>query len=226
MNDKTWYNIIGDNMKNRENLEQYLTYQKSEKNLERIFYMLSILLEEIHKKGYRVEQLNSKTIIFEEEMPVFTTLVKNNSLKDDENIETLSKIMIGAFLTLQSGFSDYTKLPISYLRENYQDFEEAIRSQYFNKAYFKNVIINKEYEYYHKFIEKEKNNQTNGMSNENQKALQKSKVLQNGVGKLYTYEDNNDQMSAFINVIFYPTLLLVFTIVAVVSYNLYLFFQR
>lgn len=226
MSDKTWYNKIGDNMKNRENLEQYLTYQKSEENLEKIFYILSILLEQIHKKGYQVEQLNAKTITIENGIPSFTILYKNKFLEKNRNIEDLSKIMIGAFLTLQSGFSDYTRLPVSYLRENYNVFEKAIESKYFNKAYFKNIIVNGEYEYYHKFIEKSKNDISNEMSKENQKTLQKSKVLPNNVGKLYTFEENNDRMSAFINVIFYPTLLLVFTIVLVISYNLYLFLQK
>ena len=215
-------------MENGERLRDYLSYEIKEEQLSSLFYALSFMLENLHQKGYEVTELNSDTIQIENQIPTFTQIARIDIQKNlkEENILDLTKLMLGSYITISVGFSDYTKLSLSFLQENFNEMENIVPSS-IDKMYFREVIVNGKREYYHHFYERKAVElEPLGNSSSHSNARTKSKVLPNGVGKMYMLsDDSQDKMGAFINVIFYPTLLLVLTIVLVISYHLYLFLE-
>lgn len=215
-------------MKDSETLQEYLYYQKDEEQLTNLFYILSYYLEQLHQRDFEVLSLNSNTILIKNNFPIFSSITRKTIGQNipERNILALAQLMLGAYLTIQIGFDDYTKFPVEYIIQNYDKIENAIQNEHFENDYFKDIFINGKREYYHRYLEQKQNQASEfGSANGNVRSYQKSKALPNGIGKMYVIETKEDKMSAFINVIFYPTLLLVVTIVLVISYHIYLFLQ-
>ena len=206
--------IMVNNMEEKETLRQYLTYNKDENEIDKIFMDLDRQLKHLHKKGYYVSELNSDTILLEKNkvdtssdhsLFSFASIAKSRNKEVDfsDNITDLSKLAIGAFLSFGNGFSDYSQLDTNYLKKYFNEIAVYIP----NNEYFANVILNDDTSsYYSDYV----NNQIG--SNSKGKAVQKMKATE--YGKMYTRDDE----AAFVQIVFYPVIIIsIITVIAVLS---------
>ena len=200
-------------MGNKETLRQYLTYNKETNEIEQIFYNLDNQLKYLHSQGYYVGKLNSDTILLEtnrnslqngQTLFMFSTIAKSKNIDKDisNNIIELSKLAIGAFISRENGFSDYSGLDASYLRKYFDEMAFYIP----NSEYYRNVIIDNDTTmYYSDFVNSKI---SEGKNNSRQM------IKSNNYGKMYV----QDEEAAFIKIIFYPILIItVITFIAIFS---------
>ncbi len=200
-------------MKGKETLRQYLTYNKDINEIDQIFRNLDSQLKYLHAHGYYVNELNSDTILLEKNkidsssnysVFMFSTIAKSQNSKVDfpNNILSLSKLAIGAFLSFDNGFTDYSQLDTDYIKKYFKEIAIYIP----NNEYFANVILNGDTSRYY-------SDYTNQVgSNSKGKAVQKAKATE--YGKMYS----NDDEAAFVQIVFYPVIIIsIITIIAVLS---------
>lgn len=197
-------------MEKKETLRQYLTYNKDANEMEQIFYNLDSQLKYLHSNGFYVKDLNSDTIFLEENKNyshngqsvfMFSSIAKSSNIDKDitSNIKNLSKLAIGAFISIDNGFCDYTNLDNNYIKKYFDEMSYYIpNSEYFRSIVTENDVIM----YYSDFIS-QKN--SGGKGN----AVQKVKA--NSYGKMYV----NDEEAAFVQIVLYPVLIV--TVVAIVA---------
>lgn len=197
-------------MEKKETLRQYLTYNKDTNEMEQIFYNLDSQLKYLHSNGFYVRDLNSDTIFLEENKNyshngqsvfMFSSIAKSSNIDKDitSNIKNLSKLAIGAFISIDNGFCDYTNLDNNYIKKYFDEMSYYIpNSEYFRSIVTENDVIM----YYSDFIS-QKN--SGGKGN----AVQKVKA--NSYGKMYV----NDEEAAFVQIVLYPVLIV--TVVAIVA---------
>lgn len=193
-----------------ENLGQYFTYNNEPEHIRDSFILLDNQLKIIHSKGYSVD-INSSSIVYENGLG-FTRF--NPGLTEQQrraNIEDLAKLAIGTYFSLPTGtFSDYTHLPIDYIRENFDFFETSIQKSMPNDTYYREVLVDGKISYYNDYLSKLKTS-PQGKSNENSRVLNYSTPQ----GRAMSQKDE----SAFIDLAFYPILL---TITIIISYMIYI----
>ena len=200
-------------MENKETLRQYLTYNRDTSEIEQIFYNLDSQLKYLHSNGFYVKDLNSDTIFLEENknyshngQPVFmfSAIAKSKKMDEDisNNIKDLSKLAIGAFISINNGFCDYTNLDNNYIKKYFDEMSFYIP----NAEYFRDVMEeNGTMMYYSDFVTQKA---SGGKGNATQM------VKTNSYGKMYV----NDQEAAFVQIVLYPVLIVtVIAIVAIVS---------
>lgn len=200
-------------MENKETLRQYLTYNKNADEIEQIFYNLDNQLKYLHNKGIYVNELNSDTIFLEKNKNdsnnnqavfIFSSLAKSKNIGNDasDNIVKFSKLAIGAFISIDNGFCDYTNLNDNYIKKYFDEMSYYIP----NAEYFRDVVINNDTTlYYSDFIN---NKKTGGKGNSNQM------IKSTAYGKMYVKDDE----SAFVQIVLYPVLIVtIISIVAILS---------
>lgn len=198
------------NMGNKETLRQYLTYNKQINEIAQIFYNLDSQLKYLHSKGYCVGELNSDSILLEtnknsspnnQSLFIFSSIVRVQNAEQDfsRNIIDLSKLAVGAFISIENGFCDYTNLDSSYIRKYFDEMAIYVP----NADYFRNVIIDNDTTmYYSDFV-----NPKNSIGKSNSRQMVKS----NNYGKMYV----PDEEAAFVKIVIYPVLII--TIIAVIA---------
>lgn len=199
-------------MEKRETLRQYLTYNKDTSNIEKIFIDLDNQLKYIHSQGFCVSELNSDSIIMEESynssymgLPKFSfsSISRFGDVAKDvsNNITDLSKLAIGAYISVENGFCDYSQLSTNYIKQYFNEILFYLP----NASYFKGVMIDNDISYYNDYIQ---------MNSGNSKSDSRQKSYTNAYGKMYTPDDD----AAFIQLVFYPVIIIsVITVIAVLS---------
>lgn len=200
-------------MEKKETLRQYLTYNRDTNEIAQIFYNLDNQLKYLHRKGIYVNELNSDTIFLEENKNnsndnqavfMFSTLAKSKNIEKDisNNVVDFSKLAIGAFISIDNGFCDYTNLDNNYIKKYFDEMACYIP----DAEYFRDVVINNDTTvYYSDFIN---NKNMGGKGN----AVQM--IKSNAYGKMYV----NDDESAFVQIVLYPVLIVtIISIVAILS---------
>ncbi len=203
------YNKIGDNMDNitnsNETLRQYLTYNKDPEIIENIFYNLDLQMQYLHGQGYYVNELNSDAIIFRSNNSfVFASINKGRDISKErhDNIVDFAKLFMGAYISIENGFCDYSCLDTNYIKKNFDSIKWLIP----NSEYFEDVIVNDDTSmYYNTYI-----NKLSGNSKGNSRQMVKATVQ----GKLYSYDED----SAFVKIIFYPVMLVSFIVIILLLY--------
>lgn len=198
----------------KESLRQYLSYNKDMEEINRIFVNLDNQMKYLHQKGYCIGELNSDSIVLEqskydtdsnESVFMFSSIVKSLNPTQDylSNIVDLTKLAMGAFLSSENGFCDYSQLSTDYIKKYFSE----IRNYLPNKEYFEQVITNDNtLNYYSDYVAKKEEGRTRSNS------IQKTKATQ--YGKMYT----NDEEAAFIQLVFYPVIIIsIITVIAVFS---------
>lgn len=200
-------------MGNRETLRQYLTYNKETSKIDNIFYNLSAQLQYLHSAGYCVGELNSDTILLEvskdasfrdEPNFMFGSIVRTNNPEKDfsKNVKDLSKLAIGAFISVENGFCDYSTFDDAYISKYYEEMAFYLP----NPEYFQSVIVDNDTSvYYNDFI-----NQKSSGGKGNSRQMVKS----NSYGKMYV----PDEEAAFAKIVIYPVLIIsVIMVIAILS---------
>jgi hypothetical protein len=199
-----------------ETLHNYFIYNKDYPRMNSIFKDLSSKLEAIHDKNMIVSNLTSNGIIHDDnDSFFFETVVPSNNFEEDKkrNILDFSKLILGAFLSLEIGFRDFSKIDDSWVKDNCEEICDSIKSEEFESDYFKKVISNGKEEYYHDYLNnKRQNEELSGKGN----VQSHKKVLANAASQFYmdmykdeneTQVDNNEKKSASLSTIFFPILL-------------------
>lgn len=208
-------------------LKDYLSATRDSSIIEPTMQDLSEQLQRIHNSTpeYRIDHMNISNIGYDSEQARFCFCsfkpMKDKEQEVGEDKERFAKIFLGAFLSVETGsVSDYTVLSSKDIRENIEQIVSVLEYQGKPTDYFKQVFINRDLsEYYHEH----KNRMELGEGrNKSGHAYQKS--LPGISGETVTTE--NEKQAAFINAIFYPTILLVMTIVLSILYKCFEFINR
>ena len=197
-----------------QTLYDYFCYNDDYYEAERIFLNLSKRLKEIHSNNMIVSNLSSKSIVFDENVDfVSQQEAYNFEVQKRENIIDFAKLMLGAFLSLSTGFRDFSNVSTEWFSENIDDICSSITIDDFPGEYFTNLFSGGNNEYFSDYlVQKEQKESLQGKSNVNSY----KKVLSNSASSFYApsydeSENNNmfdsSQKSALINKLFYPILL-------------------
>lgn len=197
-----------------ESLFDYFSYNK-DCDIDDIYYRLFEQLKVLHSKGLYVNSLDSYHIYHDvNDNLVYTDIVDN---KDEinginSNILSLSKMMIGTYLSIGTGFQDYSFANNSWFMQNIDSISEVVPldniKDYLNKVFASQTL------YYSDVV-----NEIN-TSNTRQNRNNKVKTLRNG-NIDYLEVDSNDEKSAFayVNLLFYPVILFCLSIIVYVCIN-------
>ncbi len=158
------------------------------------------------------------------------------------NTKQMIILQIGALLTSAPGipYEDYTDSLSSKYNIIVQNFDQVASiingmTPEGTPEYFKEVLINDNILYYDEFMQQHREKQSNDASQNigqgQSKAPVKSYATAAGKATMPSGHQQNSNtsstsMSAFINVIFYPTLLFLITLIFIVIYNCYLFLNK
>lgn len=200
-----------------ETLKQYLSYNK-DCDLSDIFYQLSRKMKVIHQNGMYVPVINSEHIVFDNDFSFDNIKLSLDFISDKkDNIQSLAKVFIGAFLSLGTEFYDLSQVNNNWLLEHLDEISSTITADSYPKDYFEAVLLNGKDNYYCDYLEKLKN------SSELNNSLAYKKVLSNAGSKYYQDQSEIDTSAiekkvAFINYLFYPVLILSIFIVCFVIY--------
>lgn len=190
-----------------ETLRQYLTYNKDSDLIDDIFLKLDNQMKYLHGKGYFVSELNSDTILLDESYDepafVFSAISKSSNKEQDfkKNIVDLSKLAIGAFISSENGFCDYTKMSDNYIKRYFNEISYYLP----HPNYFESVLVEGRAGYYSDYVR---------IQGENSKRNSMVKTKTNEYGKLYA----SNEEAAFIKIVFYPVVIIcIITVIAVLS---------
>lgn len=194
-----------------ESIGQYFVYNSEPEQVRDTFIALDNQLKLIHEKGYSVD-INSSSIVYENGFG-FTRYYKDlTEEKRRKNIEDLAKLALGTYFSLPTGtFSDYTHLPIDYIRNNFEFMESNILKSSENDDYYREVLMNGNICYYNDYLKHLKMNNPQGKANQSSRVLSYSTPQGRAMA-------NKDE-AAFINIAFYP---ITITLFIIISYMIYI----
>lgn len=206
-----------------ETMRDYFSYNRDYNNLPDIFNSLYKKLNIIHDNGMCVPRISSDNIFYDEDFSFDNMVLADNiELRKRENIIDLSKLFLGTYLSLSTGFKDFSFVDTEWFSNNLDSINSSITSDNFYPEYFSSVFFEGKNNYYHDFLENvRRKEELNSMSNNKTY----KKILSNAASGVYSgYYDEQEQIiekkpSAYINTLLYPTLILCGTIVSFVIYT-------
>ena len=203
------YNIIGDDM---ETIKSYFSYNDDYSKISKIYYNLSLSLKDIHNDGKVVSNLSSDTSLVGDKYG-YSTVDDPVSYEAEKrkNVVSFSKMMLGTYLSLSTGFTDFSQVPDDFFFNNIEEICDSITADNFYPEYFYGVFKEGKNEYFCDFIERKKQEQAlNGRSNVNSY----KKVLSNAASSLYYDQseeefdvDDPNKKQALVHTLFYPMLI-------------------
>lgn len=207
-----------------ETMNQYFSYNKDYSQLPAIFGGLYRKLRIIHDNGMYVSSINSSSIIHDSDFSFSSmSLADNFELRKRENIVDLTKLFLGTYLSLSTEFRDFSSVDTEWFSNNINDINSVITSDDFYPEYFSSVLLEGQNTYYDEFIDKKRQNDSLNSMN-NKKGYKK--LLSNSGSKLYQDQSEVleeeipvERKSAYINFLFYPTLIVCSMIVCFVVYT-------
>lgn len=195
-------------------------------DLSKIFYKLYGDLEIIHDNGMCVPELDSEHILHNDGKFSFGEMVSSYNRENiRNNIVSLTKLFLGAFISIPTGFRDFSSVPMEWFLENMPSISGSITDDSFDFLYFDNVLINGQNVYYNSYVDNLKRLDDMGsMSN----VRGYKKVLSNAASKFYEEQgvendnsnENEARKSAFIYFLFYPVLFLSLAFIGFAIYTL------
>ena len=116
-----------------ETLKQYLSYNK-DCDLSDIFYQLSRKMKVIHQNGMYVPVINSEHIVFDNDFSFDNIELSLDFISDKkDNIQSLAKVFIGAFLSLGTEFYDLSQVNNNWLLEHLDEISSTITADSYAK---------------------------------------------------------------------------------------------
>lgn len=200
--------IIGDTM---ETLKDYFSYEVDSSNVDRIIEDLSRQLKMIHERGAVIRPLSCDSIVYDNKF-YFDSLNKPVDFNSEkkENILTLSKIMIGAYMSVGAGFRDLSCVDSKWFAENIEDICSSVGISEYNKEYLMSIFLSNSNLYYCDFLDNHRQKERLQGSGNIQTY---TKVLRTAASELYQDQSllppesiSEEKKNASINIIFYPLL--------------------
>lgn len=206
-----------------ETLNQYFSYNHDYSELSRIFSMLYSNLRVIHDNGMYVPNISADNILYDGKFSFDSmSLFYNADLNKRENIVSLTKLFLGTYLSLSTGFRDFSSVNIEWFSNNMESIKSIVSDEDFSPDYFSSVLFDGQNVYYDEFLKKKaQNSDLNSRSSKRGYA----KVLANAGSRFYEdqteeIEENPfDRKTAYINFIFYPVLAFCSLLVIFVFYS-------
>ena len=213
-------------------LGEYFSYNNDISSVSNVFENLSRHMKEIHNQNMIVPNLSSKTISCDNGFHFISTEESYNfEAQKRENMVSFAKLFIGTYLSLGTGFKDFSFVDDEWFTNNLGDITSTITAEDFYPEYFENLFVNGYNEYYSDFMDRKRQDSAlNNRSNVNGY----SKVLRTAASSLYSDEEEvpegqlKDEQypknAASINQLFYPliiggTLLITLLILMIVKLN-------
>ena len=194
-------------------LKDYFSYELDSEELSSVFEDLSRQLKIIHSNNMVVPDLTSNEIIFNQKLS-FKTIEPSNNFEAEKrnNIIAFAKIIIGSYLSIGTGFIDFSLVDNSWFIENFDTIFSTVHEENFDEEYFRSVFLEGKNYYYSDYLDRKKQSEAlQGKSN----IQGYRKVLRNAGSSLYEemsgeYEDNEDEIkekNANLKVLFNPMLI-------------------
>ena len=141
-----------------ETIREHLTEEKADLDeLPKKFEELSKTLEYINSKGAVVYPLNSDTTGYDS--PEFSRLKRPMNFEEERkgNIVSLGKLMVGCFVSNETGFKDFSNVDSEWFKNN----ENGIFDCFHVKPLFENDVnsersLSEEIAYYHVYLKRKR----------------------------------------------------------------------
>lgn len=206
-----------------ETMNQYFSYN-SDCDVASIFYKLYQDMKIIHSNGMFIPVIDSNHIVYDGEFSFGSMILSNNiDLDRRENILSLTKLFLGTYLSIPSGFRDFSFVDTEWFSQNMNDINSIIISEGYFPDYFNSVLLNGEDSYYNDFVDNQRRAQSLG---DTSNVIGYKKVLNNAASKFYQdqadiSDDNSivEKKTAFINYLFYPSIFLSLLLIGFVFYT-------
>lgn len=171
-----------------ETLKDYFSYENDIDEVSGIFENLSRQLKIIHSKDMYVPNLSSKEIIVDDDVS-FENMTFSENIEADKrkNILSLAKIMIGTYLSINTGFKDFSSVDDKWFLDNLDSIFETINVENFDKDYFSSIFLEGNNTYYSEYLDRKRQGEVlQGTSN----VQGYRKVLRNAGSSLYQEMDD------------------------------------
>lgn len=193
-----------------ETLNDFFLYENDLDSVSEIYEELSRQLKIIHSNNMIVNNINSKSITYDDNLN-FEDISSPSNFEADKrnNIISLAKMMIGTYLSLGTGFKDFSSVDDSWFTDNLDNIFETIVIKDFDKEYFESIFVDGNNYYYSDYLDRKRQSESL-QGNSNIQAYKK--VLRNAGSSLYEEmeeqeEITNSKNSANIHVSFNPLLI-------------------
>ena len=192
-------------------LKDYFSYNDDYSEITGIYDQLSRQMKDVHNSGQVISNFSSDSIEFNDGISFYNVSDPvNYELEKRKNIVSCTKMMLGTYLSLSTGFNDFSNVPDDFFTNNLDDICDSITSDNFYPEYYHEVLLEGKNEYYCDFLaRKRQERELNGNRNVNSY----KKVLSNAASSLYydVTEDVEgptfDQKQANVHSVFYPVLI-------------------
>ena len=201
-----------------ERLSEFLSYNK-ECDIASIYYGLFKKLEEIHKNGMYVQVLDANNICHDNDLNFYFLNIAKNY--DGEayiygNVLSLTKMMVGTYLSIFNQFMDFSSVDNRWFIQNVNNINDLISDSNYIPTVLTSVLEGKILYY---SLEVDKINQNNGNN------LGMSKVLRNGNIKYFEDETSTNRDNAYLDILFYPTIIFCLSVIIFVFITCFYFFK-
>lgn len=172
-----------------ETLKDSMQYEHDFDDIPELYEKLFRELKVIHSNNMVVPEINSEEIIFGKSM-MFKSIKKpsNFEVEKRNNILSLSKLMIGSYLSLGTGFKDFSSVDNEWFKDNIDNIFSTMNYEDFDKEYFEVVFLEGKNYYYSDYLDRKRQGETL-QGNRNVQGYKK--VLRTAGSNLY--EDLSDE---------------------------------
>lgn len=194
-----------------ETLKEHFSYERDFDELPELFENLSRQLRIIHSNNMIVPKVNANEIVLGEAMAYHPVrLESDNPNAKRRNLLDFNKIMIGAYLSLGTGFKDFSSVDDSWFLENFDSIFDTIHYDDFDKEYFSSVFFDGKNDYYCDYLDRKRQSESlQGNTN----VVGYKKVLRNAGSSLYEElsdeESNIKEKNANLQSAFNPILIII-----------------
>ncbi len=194
-----------------ETLKDYFSYEMDSSNIDGVIENLSRQMKIIHEHGLVIPSLSCDSVSFDNNFS-FESMSKpiNFEVEKKENIIALCKIMIGAYISIGSGFRDFSSLDSKWFSDNIGDICSSVAMSDYNTEYLSSIFLSGGDEYYSDFLDKYR--QRERLSSRGSVQTY-TKALRNAASEFYQDQSllppesiSEEKKNASINIIFYPLL--------------------
>ena len=171
-----------------ETLKDYFSYENDIDEVSNVFEDLSRQLKIIHSKDMYIPNLSSEEIMIDSDVS-FDNMTFSESIDVDKrkNILSLAKIMIGTYLSMNTGFKDFSSVDDKWFIDNLDSIFDTINVENFDKDYFSSIFLEGNNMYYSEYLDKKRQGEKlQGTSN----VQGYRKVLRNAGSSLYQEMDD------------------------------------
>lgn len=195
-----------------ETLKDFFSYEMDSSNVDNVIENLSRQMKVIHEHGLVIPSLTCDSISFDNNFS-FESMSRSYNFEEEkkENIVSLSKIMIGAYISIGSGFRDFSSVDSKWFSDNLDDICSSVAMSEYNREYLSSIFLSNSTEYYSDFLDKYR--QRESLSSKGNVQTY-SKVLRNAASEFYQDQSllppesiSEEKKNATINIIFYPLLI-------------------